>query len=79
MYIEDLGSANGVRLNDSMVVGRSALKNGDIIRSEDTIEKAGMGVDNADLTVGLDRCIVDEIGEGNTSPHGDTTFLPLKE
>ena len=35
VYIEDLGSANGVRLNDSMVVGRSALKNGDIIRTGD--------------------------------------------
>jgi hypothetical protein len=59
------------------LVGRGG--DGEQICQADSIEKAGMGIDNADLAVGPDRCIVDEIGEGNTSPHGDTTFLPLKE
>ena len=31
VYIEDLGSANGILLNDCQVDGRTALKNGDII------------------------------------------------
>ena len=33
VYIEDLGSANGVSLNNSRVAGRATLKNGDIIRT----------------------------------------------
>lgn len=35
VYVEDLGSANGVRLNNCLVDGRTALKNGDIIRTGD--------------------------------------------
>ena len=34
-YVEDLGSANGVRLNNCLVDGRTALKNGDTIRTGD--------------------------------------------
>jgi hypothetical protein len=56
------------------LVGRGG--EGEQICQADSIEKAGMGVDDADLAVGQDRCIVDEIGNGNTGPHGGTTFLP---
>ncbi|HVW02331.1 MAG TPA: FHA domain-containing protein [Planctomycetaceae bacterium] len=80
IYVRDLGSRNGTRVNDVVIDGEVALAAGDILHVGHT-EFEVTGVRRMPLEPGLDDAIAEWLSDSDThtgSPiEGDTAVIPI--